>query len=176
MGAHSGELGEAEPRDGLVGYLVGSVSAGDVARQPNVLADGEQPEQLEALEGASQALASTLERRQRRDVAPADGDGASAGGLQAADDVEERRLAGAVGADEPGDDAGGCVDLDAVQGGPASEAHADVAHAQGARRPLARHGAHAGTRSSASSIPSSASAVLIRSGSKGPSIPAHSRA
>ena len=64
VGARGGQARDAEPLEQLVGHPVGLRPPGDVGGQAHVLADGQQPEQLEALERAGQAVAGPLERRQ----------------------------------------------------------------------------------------------------------------
>ena len=80
----------------------GPVAPRHVGGEPDVLPDGEQPEQLEALERAGQATPGPLERRQLVTSMPSIAD-AAARRLEPADDVEQRGLAGAVRADEAGD-------------------------------------------------------------------------
>ena len=57
------------------------------------------------LEAAADPERGAVERRQRRDVTVVEHDPAAIEALQAADPVEQRRLAGAVGTDEPDDGA-----------------------------------------------------------------------
>ena len=57
VGALVAERVDAEALQELVGDVVGLGPPGHVGREPHVLPDGEQPEGLEALEGAGQAPA-----------------------------------------------------------------------------------------------------------------------
>jgi hypothetical protein len=61
---------------------------------------GQRSEQLVDLEGAHQAQRNTPVRRQRCDVAPAQHDAAFAGRHHPGELVDQRGLAGAVGADQ----------------------------------------------------------------------------
>ena len=65
-----------------------------------------------------------------QDRAALEQDVALVGHVEAGQAIEERGLAGAVGADQPGDAAGRHVEGDAVERDDAAEAHRHVAHAQ----------------------------------------------
>ena len=128
VGPHIGQLGDAEPVEQAVRRPVGIGSPGDVGGQAHVLSDGEQTERLQALEGASQPLSRPLERCQARDVRAAEQDATSCRLLEAADHVEQRGLAGAVRADQPGDGPGLRPERHAVERSAPTELDGDLSH------------------------------------------------
>src|SRR6185503_10262583 len=74
----------------------------------------------------AQAASHDLVRRQTGDGRVVEGDRAAVARQEPADHVEERGLAGSVGADESGDLAPGDLDADVRQCGEAAKALADV--------------------------------------------------
>jgi hypothetical protein len=71
-----------------------------VAAQQQVVEHGEVLEQLDVLEGAGHAGAGDAVGLEPDEVAAGEADGALLGPVQARQAVEQRRLAGAVGADD----------------------------------------------------------------------------
>ena len=67
------------------------------------------------LEGAREPVAPAAVRRPARDVLLAEDDGAAVGLVEAAEDVDERRLAGAVRPDQADDLAAVQVEIDDVE-------------------------------------------------------------
>src|SRR4051812_15202997 len=98
-------------------------------RELHGLSDAELGEEGGRLERAPEALAGPSGGGERRDRL-AEQLELPARGHEAADRVHERRLAGAVGADEPDDLARSDRDRDAVDRGDAAEAHASVLDAE----------------------------------------------
>src|SRR5206468_11176344 len=98
----------------------------DVATDLHVVEDGHAAEQGNVLEGARDPQLGPLVRFQMRDVAAVEHDPSAHGRIDAADAVEDARLAGAVGPDDGEEVAG--VDLEAHpgQGGYAAEAQVQV--------------------------------------------------
>ena len=97
--------GEAQALENGQGARAG---AGDgafaVQRAHDRVVEHREPrERLDELEGAADAGRAHPVRRQAADRAPAETDRAGVRPMQAGDEVEERRLAGAVRADERGD-------------------------------------------------------------------------
>ena len=72
-------------------------------------------EHLELLERATHARPHHIDRPQRGELGGPEGDASAVGALEAADAVEERALAGAIGSDEAGDRAGLHVERHAVE-------------------------------------------------------------
>src|SRR5262249_9672386 len=103
-----------------------------VPGHPDVLPHGELPEEPDVLEGAADAEAGPGVGRQPRDPAPAEDDLTRAGGIQAADGVEDGRLAGAVGTDDREDRAVPHRERHRLDGPEAAEA--DREPIQGERR------------------------------------------
>ena len=88
----------------------------------DVLGHGEIGEGLELLEGARDAAAGDAVGPQAGDLAAVEEDAAGVGRLEAGDQVEQRRLAGAVGADDAEDLALVDIEGDVGVGGEAAEA------------------------------------------------------
>ena len=107
-------------------------------RRLHVLEHGEPREDVGALERAADAEPADVVRRQAGDVAPVQDDGAGVGAQVAGDQVEERRLARAVGADDRRDLAAGHAERDAGHGLKAVEGLPHTAHL--------KHGGPAGAR------------------------------
>jgi hypothetical protein len=98
-----------------------------------VLEDGHRAEQLDVLEGARDpALDDSVRRRPQQGLA-VERDLARVGPVQTSDQVEHRRLAGAVGADQADDFPLGHVEADVVDGHDPAEP---------ARHPLDRQQRH----------------------------------
>ena len=76
------------------------IAGGDLGRDANVFGDGKLGKDLGDLEGSRHAARDPLVWRKRRDVAPVEQDGARGRREEAAHQIEERRLAGAVRADD----------------------------------------------------------------------------
>ena len=72
----------------------------DMTADEEVLQDGGVLEELDVLEGARQAERRDAMRRQRGDVAAREPNAPAVGGVDAAHQVEERRLAGSVRSDD----------------------------------------------------------------------------
>src|SRR6266446_206676 len=96
--------------------------------------------ELRGLEGTAQSEAGDLARLTVQQRPAREHDLALLRAVNAADDVEERRLAGAVGADQAADLAAICREVDAVERFHAAEAEGKVAHAQERRGHLERSG------------------------------------
>ena len=107
-------------REGIV------ADVGRLGGKSDVFPDGERPEQLHALECAPDAQACPAGRTLPGDVDTVQFHGALVGGLKPADDVEHRRLAGAVRADESGDPSAVSLEINAVEGDEATEANNDA--------------------------------------------------
>src|SRR6478735_1869314 len=86
--------------------------------------------ELHRLERATHAETRALERRLPRDVVTGKVDASGAEAGEAGDRVEERRLAGAIGADDTVDDAFRNGDVDRIHGDQASEFDADAVRPQ----------------------------------------------
>ena len=97
-----------------------------VAAEHQVVEHGEAAEQGDVLERARHAERRDLARRPARDVAALEHDAAGIRLVEAGDHVEQRGLAGAVGADDREDAALGDVDRHAVDGGDAAEVLGNV--------------------------------------------------
>ena len=89
--------GEPEPGPEHAGVLVA------VTAHEDVVHDGHVGEDAQVLEGARHADAGGRGRRESRDLLAGELHAAGRERLQAADDVEQRGLAGAVGTDQGGD-------------------------------------------------------------------------
>src|SRR5438309_3995609 len=98
---------------------------GRLGGQLDVLPHRQRPEQLHALEGAADAEPGPAGRALVGDVLPVERDRALVGFLETAAHVEQRGLAGAVGPDEPGDAAAGCLHGDTAQSDETAEADHD---------------------------------------------------
>ena len=92
----------------------------------HVVEHGEQRESLRQLEGAHLALAGNLERGNARDAGAVERPLSRVGLIEAREQVEERRLAGTVGADECSDRAAGNLDVVDIDRREAAEAACDV--------------------------------------------------
>src|SRR5262249_20568332 len=95
-----------------------------------IVADREVGEELEALERSCDAQPRPLVRLETAHITAVEQDSARAGGLQAGDDVEERRLAGAVRTDESRDLCRGHVEVDARERAVSAEVDRDLLGAQ----------------------------------------------
>src|SRR5260370_1950641 len=151
MVGHGGEVKKSEQLPGALADLrllaprprQAQRVAEKVAARPavhadhHVLAPAERGEEREVLEGAADAEVGDAVRRQRQQRAAAEVDVAALRRVEPAQTIEERRLAGAVGTDEPDDLAVGHVERDAVERDDAPEAHGEVADGQNGRE---RHG------------------------------------
>src|SRR3954447_25708767 len=100
-------------------------------RQHQVLADAEVLDQADLLERATDAETGSRAGAEGGDVAAVEEHVSAARSDEARHGVEERRLAGAVGADETSDDTGLHRQVDAVNGGEAAEAHGQIAYLEG---------------------------------------------
>jgi hypothetical protein len=101
-----------------------------VAADQQVLQHGGVLEQLDVLEGARDAQRRHLVRGALRELDAVEVDAAAGGRVDAADQVEDCGLAGAVGADQREDLAPLHVEADLVDGQHATEAHAQVARGE----------------------------------------------
>ena len=93
-------------------------------------------EELDVLEGAGDSKGCDLVRRNARDVAAVERQLARRGVVDAADQVEDRRLAGTVGADDREHLALADLEGDGVDGPDATELNGDVARREEAHRSL----------------------------------------
>jgi hypothetical protein len=100
-------------------------------------------EEADVLEGPAHAQRGDLIGPQADQRAPPKGDGALVGRVEAGEDVEERRLAGAVGADDGGD-AGAEREVHPVQRGEAAEALGHPPGLEQGRHPSSRWRRRAG--------------------------------
>ena len=96
----------------------------------DVLEHGQRREEREVLERPPDAERRDAMGRQPEDRAAVEADVASVGRVEAAQAVEERRLAGAVRADEADDGAALDVEAEPVEGDDAAEVNREIAHAQ----------------------------------------------
>src|SRR5215831_1593744 len=92
----------------------------------DVLVHGELGEDVRALEGAAHAQAAEIVRRDARDLAIVEAHAARVGTQMPRDQVEERGLARAVGADDGADRAAGHAEAHAAHGLEAREALAEA--------------------------------------------------
>src|SRR5207253_9037789 len=113
----------------------------DVTADLHVVEDAHAPEQGDVLERARDPQLGPLMRFQTRDVAAAEHDPSAGRRVDAADAIENARLAGAVGADDGEELAG--VDLEAHpgQGGHAAKAQAQVFQSEKCHSPMTPEGA-----------------------------------
>src|SRR5206468_8456445 len=102
----------------------------------HVVEDAHAPEQGDVLERARDPQLGPLVRLQPRDVAAVEHDPSARGRVDAADAVEDARLAGAVGADDGEEVAG--VDLEAHpgQGGHTAESQVQVFQSEQCHPPM----------------------------------------
>ena len=166
-GQGAGHLDEAgQPGGEGVGRLVGDVEDPDpcqlvvrlLGRRPparelvlldlgghlHVLACGQGAEQLEALEGPAQAQARPHVWLDPGHVMRTQAHASPRRALQTRDDIEQRRLAGAVGPDQPVHLSGGHVEGDGIEGLQSAEAHRDVFDATGRAASGSANGGHLG--------------------------------
>src|SRR5205085_1046654 len=121
------ELTEPDELDRLV-----RVAAADA----DVLAHGHRVEELDVLERARDAAPDDPVRRRAEEAPAGQAELAGVGPVEAGDNVEERRLAGAVRPDQPDDLVLARVERDTVEGDDAAEAPADVLDVEeGGHRP-----------------------------------------
>src|SRR4051812_12719986 len=109
-------------------------------RQHQVLADAEVLHQPNLLERATDAETGSRAGTEDGDVAAVEEHLSCAGSDEARYSVEERGLAGAVGADEAGDDTGLHRQTHVVDGGQAAKAHRELANLEGRPRMRRRGG------------------------------------
>src|SRR5438034_1197851 len=122
----------------------------------DVLVDGQLREDVGPLERAAHAHAAEVVRRHAGDVAPVEHDPPSVAAQVAGDQVEQRRLAGAVGPDDRAHAVLRHVERDARDGDEAVERLGEVAHLKhaaasraGARAARGRHPARRESRTAA---------------------------
>ena len=127
-GHHVRLLLEPEKVERVAEALLGGGRAGAVDRHRDleVLAHGEGVVGAVGLEGEAQAQPDPPERRQSRDVGSPEGNAAAVRRVDAAEEREERRLAGAVGADDAAQLALGDGEGYAVGGDDAAEALGEI--------------------------------------------------
>ena len=116
-----------------------AAAAVPLGRDEQVVLDGEPPEDLDPLEGAPQAGASPPLRTGAGEVVAVHLDPTFVGDPHTGDHVEERRLPGTVGADQPADLTGRDPEGHAVEGGDAPEPHADVGDDECIAFPFSNH-------------------------------------
>src|SRR5690242_12241571 len=95
-------VGEAQPLEDRRGRLARLAEMRATVQRANgdVLEDAEAVERPHDLEGAAHARVADLVRAQARDGAAVERDAAGGRDMNAGDQVEDRRLAGAVGPDQ----------------------------------------------------------------------------
>src|SRR5262249_17428178 len=122
-------------------------AARDLGMEPDqhVLENTQMAEETAVLERAAHALRGDLVRREPVDRLALEADAAGLRHGVAGDRVEERRLAGAVGADEGDDLAGRDAERDAIDGGQSAEADRDLGDLE-ERRALSRAHSDLGRR------------------------------
>lgn len=96
----------------------------------DVVHDAEIAEDAPELERARDASGREPFRRQTRDVTAFEANLASVGPVQPGDEIEQRRLAGAIGADDADELALGEIEVDRVDRGEAAEAPRQPAQGQ----------------------------------------------
>jgi hypothetical protein len=101
-----------------------------VAADLDVVEHAHAVEQGDVLEGAADAELGDDMARPVEDGAALEQDVTLVGHVEPGEAVEKGGLAGAVGADQPGDAAGRHVEGDAIEGDDAAEAHRHIAYAQ----------------------------------------------
>jgi hypothetical protein len=121
----------------------------------DVLKHGEVPEQLHQLEGAHQPARSDVFRRNAGQLLVLEEDAACGGVEEPGDHIEQRRLAGAVGADDGGDTLRGNLEAHVVDREQAVET---------ARQFLDTQAVHGSTLAGASLVTASARAARVRFG------------
>ena len=128
-GQHVGARAEAAKFQHLVRLAAGIAHHGgaDQRADDDVVDDRHGLEALDDLEGAADAALAALGRRQRGDVLAVEDDRALGRRQHAGDQVEQRRLAGAVRADQADDFAAPDRDRDVAVGDQAAEALPDAA-------------------------------------------------
>ena len=153
-GEGGGLVAEAHELEAAVGLRAGGPGGrgAQEGAHHHVLPHGHAAEGAELLEGAADAATVDLIGPEARDGLAGEADVAAVGPVEAGDDVEERRLAGAVRPDDPHDLAGGHVEGDRLVGHQAAEALGDGADLQ-QRRPLIGSPPGVGPRASAAVRP-----------------------
>jgi hypothetical protein len=114
--------------------LVDEAEAVGLAAEVDVLGDVAVRQQVELLVDDADAGALGIERVRERDAASEQRDLALVGVVRAAEDLHQRRLAGAVLADQRVHLADAAVEVDAVDRGDGAEALHDAAHLERVRR------------------------------------------
>ena len=153
------EAGDAEAGEQLLGVAAHAAGvdraeaaeAPRLATEPDVLGDRPLEEQVELLEHRGHTGALRLDRVAERHLLAADDDRAAVGGVDAGEHLHERRLAGAVLADEAMDLTGAQGQVETVQHGVAEEALRHPGRDEGVLDRVARRGCsgarrHCGTR------------------------------
>src|SRR5438067_5097022 len=113
-----GEGGQAD----IAEDLAGAPAAARVPADQHMLEHRHRAEQLDVLEGARDPAADDAVRRRAQQAAPVEDDLAVVRPVEPRDQVEDRRLAGAVRPDQPDDLALTDVERDAVDGNDPAEA------------------------------------------------------
>src|SRR6266545_7157578 len=125
---------EVDQVQGLVGspgrILQAQLAASETGTDHHVFADGELVERPDDLVGACHTQACHVVRAQATEIVAAEDDTAAVGAIDGVEDVEERRLAGPVRADESQDLAFFHAECDMGQGLETAEPLADVLDAQ----------------------------------------------
>ena len=127
---------QSDPLENLVGdhgrgpLPIVRPSASHLRRHEDVLPRGQAPERLEPLERAADPEPGPLMGLAARDVATVELDPARVRPEQPGDDVEQRRLARPVGADQPGDVTDLDVDRHLAEGLQAAEADRHLAYVE----------------------------------------------
>ena len=109
----------------------------------HVVEHGHVREQADRLEGAGDPARDDGVGPQPDQARPCERDPTGVGPHEAGHDVEERRLARAVGTDETDDGAARNDEVDAVEGDDAAEGLGDAAHVEDGRLARAGAGGHA---------------------------------
>ena len=131
-------LQDREHGEGVRHVLLHPVVGVEEGAEAQVLLDRQVGEDLPALGRLGEAVADALVGRDGGEALAAEGDGAAGDRLDAGEAAQERRLAGAVGADDGDDLAGVDREVDAVQHLDAAVARAQALDVKHGSPPLPR--------------------------------------
>ncbi len=124
------ELAQADDVEHVERVALARLPPARVRADEHVLEHGHRPEELDVLEGPRDPLAHDPVRRLAQERLAVELDLAGVGPVEARDDVERRRLPGAVRTDQPRDLAALDVERDTVERDDAPEAERDVPHCE----------------------------------------------
>ncbi len=131
-------IGEADDVERFEGLLLPHPAAAGVPADEDVLEHGHRAEEVDVLEGARDPAAHDSVGRRLEQRRPVELHLSLVRRVEPRDDVERRRLAGAVRADQPGHDPLGDLERDAVEGDNAAESERDVPDRKEHRRRILR--------------------------------------